>query len=87
MAKAKIDEHKNDQPDEQIDARGLVCPLPILKTQKRLQAMMPGSLLEILADDPKAPNDLRHFVGDTGHTLVQLEENTEGMRAIIQRKA
>lgn len=72
---------------DQIDARGLNCPLPVLKAQKRLKSMTPGTSLEILADDPKAPEDFREFAQSSGHELLSLELLPDGMKALIKRKA
>ncbi len=66
-----------DDDDEQLlDARGLSCPLPVLKARKRLQAMAPGARLRVLATDPKAPGDFRLYCQESGHRL--LEEREEG---------
>lgn len=54
----------------EIDARGLLCPLPVLKARKRLNALAPGALLSVLTDDPAAVIDIPHFCGEAGHELV-----------------
>ena len=59
-----------------LDARGLSCPLPVLKARKRLLALPPGGRLRVLATDPKAPADFRLFCGEAGHRL--LEERADG---------
>ena len=56
--------------DENLDARGLLCPLPVLKARKRLSVMMTGQVLRILADDPAAALDFPHFCLEQGHTFV-----------------
>ncbi|MBZ0122480.1 MAG: sulfurtransferase TusA family protein, partial [Roseovarius sp.] len=48
-------------PDHTIDARGLLCPLPVLKLRKRLKSLGVGEVLELWADDPAAAIDVRHF--------------------------
>lgn len=58
------------RPDAEIDARGLLCPLPVLKARKRLNALAPGALLALLTDDPAAVIDIPHFCTEAGHTLV-----------------
>lgn len=55
---------------EEIDARGLRCPLPVLKAGKRLRGMAPGQVLRLLADDPMAVIDLPHFCRETGHEMI-----------------
>ncbi|MGI1661433.1 sulfurtransferase TusA family protein [Palleronia sp. KMU-117] len=56
--------------DHDIDALGLLCPLPVLKAAKRLRAMAPGEVLRLRADDPAAVVDVPHFCRDSGHELV-----------------
>lgn len=57
--------------EELLDARGLTCPLPVLKARKRLLAMAPGTRLRVLATDPKAPDDFRLYCTQSGHRLVE----------------
>ncbi len=56
--------------DAELDARGLLCPLPVLKARKRLGALAPGAVLRVLADDPAALVDIPHFCAEAGHALV-----------------
>lgn len=74
------------EEDEILDARGLSCPLPVLKARKRLAGMAPGRRLAVLATDPRAPEDLRALCEAAGHAL--LEEGDEGgaWRVVIGRK-
>ncbi len=65
-----------DDGEQLLDARGLSCPLPVLKARKRLQAMAPGARLRVLATDPKAPGDFQLYCQESGHRL--LEEREEG---------
>jgi tRNA 2-thiouridine synthesizing protein A len=53
-----------------LDAVGLLCPLPVLKARKRLQALARGETLTVLADDPAAIIDVPHFCAESGHELV-----------------
>jgi tRNA 2-thiouridine synthesizing protein A len=64
-----------------LDARGLSCPLPVLKARKRLQAMAPGERLRVLATDPKAPADFRLYSSESGHRLI--EEHQDGPEFVI----
>lgn len=54
----------------ELDARGLLCPLPVLKARKRLRALGPGEVLRVVADDPAALVDIPHFCAEQGHELV-----------------
>ena len=56
-----------------LDARGLQCPLPVLKARKALIAMAPGERLEVLATDPIAAIDLPNFCREAGHRFVGKE--------------
>lgn len=56
-----------------LDAIGLLCPLPVLKARKRLQALAPGECLTVLADDPAAIVDVPHFCTEAGHDLVSTD--------------
>jgi tRNA 2-thiouridine synthesizing protein A len=54
----------------QLDARGLNCPLPLLKTKAALARMRAGEILHVIATDPLAPLDFRAFCLRTEHELV-----------------
>ncbi len=60
--------------DEDLDARGLLCPLPVLKARKRLAAMPAGAVLRMRADDPAAVVDVPHFCNESGHELLAVED-------------
>ena len=55
---------------DELDAVGLLCPLPVLKARKRLSQMATGEVLRMLADDPAAVIDVPHFCNETGHILL-----------------
>lgn len=59
-----------------LDASGLMCPLPVLKLRKRLEAIAVGDELTMTATDPAAVIDVPHFCIETGHQLVR--QGTEG---------
>jgi tRNA 2-thiouridine synthesizing protein A len=56
-----------------FDARGLKCPLPVLKARRLIREMTPGDVLEVQATDPGAPADFEHFCQTTGHRLLSVE--------------
>lgn len=56
--------------DAELDAIGLLCPLPVLKARKRLQALSSGQVLRVLANDPAAVIDMPHFCAEAGHELI-----------------
>lgn len=64
--------------NKDLDARGLNCPLPILKTKKALAEMATGEVLRVMATDPGALRDFQAFAKQTGNELLShLEENKE----------
>ena len=72
--------------DDDLDATGLLCPLPVLKAAKRLRAMSSGDLLRMRADDPAAVIDVPHFCSEQGHELVSSEE-IGGIQIYVIRRA
>ena len=56
--------------DKELDARGLNCPLPILRTKKALTGMQSGQVLKVLATDPGSVKDFQTFSHQTGHELL-----------------
>ncbi|WP_010140688.1 sulfurtransferase TusA family protein [Oceanicola sp. S124] len=69
----------------EIDARGLRCPLPVLRAQKALRALPSGARLRVLADDPMARIDMPHFCAEAGHALLEAEENGGALTFLIRR--
>lgn len=62
----------------ELDARGLNCPLPILKTKKALSEMESGDVLRVIATDPGSVRDFTAFARQTGNQLLdQYEEDKE----------
>lgn len=56
---------------DDLDATGLLCPLPVLKLRKRMTALQPGDHIRLRADDPAAIVDVPHFCAEAGHALVE----------------
>lgn len=56
--------------DQELDARGLSCPLPILRTKKALGAMTPGQVLRVIATDKGSMKDMEAFSKQTGNELI-----------------
>ncbi|MDH5633247.1 MAG: sulfurtransferase TusA family protein [Gammaproteobacteria bacterium] len=64
--------------DEELDARGLNCPLPILRAKKALNGLSAGQVLRIIATDPGSVKDFQAFASQTGNELMESgEENGE----------
>ena len=62
------------KPDTTLDARGLLCPLPVLKARRALKAVPPGGILEVLATDSGATKDFEHFCRTTGCEMIESGE-------------
>jgi len=67
------------------DLKGLNCPLPVLRTRKRLAGMRPGGLLWVETTDPLAVIDIPAFCAEDGHKLVSSEAMPAGHRFLIAR--
>ena len=71
--------------DQVLDAKGLNCPLPILRAKKTLAGMAAGQTLEILATDPGSIKDFEAFCRTTGHSLVEQENDGKIFRFVIRK--
>jgi len=70
----------------EVDALGLLCPLPVLRARKRLGALAPGARLALLSDDPAAVVDVPHFCAEQGHALEAETPLPGGGRRFVIRK-
>jgi len=71
--------------DVDLDTKGLLCPLPVLKARKRLQSMTAGQVLRVEADDPVAVVDFPHFCDEAGHALVK-KDTANAIQVYLIRK-
>ena len=74
-----------DPTNRQLDARGLKCPLPVLKARKALRDVPVGEILTVLATDPGAPADFTHFCETTHNELVATGTVADHFRIEIRR--
>ncbi len=74
------------QFDKELDARGLNCPLPILRSKKALSDMQPGETLKIVATDPGAMKDFQAFAKQTGHELVYATEANKEFLFLLRKR-
>jgi len=72
--------------DKELDARGLNCPLPILRAKKALTDMHTGQVLKILATDPGAVKDFQAFAKQTGNDLLSQSEANKEFTFFLKRK-
>ena len=73
--------------DHTLDAKGLNCPLPILKARKALKEVPSGGTLEILATDPGSVADFQAFCRQTGNELVEHSEEDSVYKFLIKHTA
>jgi tRNA 2-thiouridine synthesizing protein A len=72
--------------DKELDARGLNCPLPILRTKKALSDLQPGQVLKVLATDPGSVKDFQTFARQTGHQLLSHDETNREFTFFMKKK-
>ncbi|MEM7711901.1 MAG: sulfurtransferase TusA family protein, partial [Pseudomonadota bacterium] len=63
-----------------VDALGLLCPLPVLRLRKRMDALPSGATIDLLADDPAAHVDVPHFCTEAGHDFLGVDGTTFRIR-------
>jgi tRNA 2-thiouridine synthesizing protein A len=71
--------------DGLYDLRGLKCPLPVLKTRKRLRSLRSGDCLIVETTDPLAGIDIPHLCREDGHELVEVLKTPDGHRFVIRK--
>ena len=72
--------------DKELDAKGLSCPLPVLRTKKALNELASGQVLKILATDPGSVNDMQAFSRQTGHALLSSSEENGAFIFYLKKK-
>ncbi len=72
--------------DQTVDARGLSCPMPLLKTKKAIDSIAPGQILEILGTDPGTRNDLPAWAKRSGNEFLGEKKEEEGFSRFYVRK-
>jgi tRNA 2-thiouridine synthesizing protein A len=70
---------------ETLDCIGLFCPEPLFQTRAAIDALEPGDVLEVFADDPAAEEDLIRFAKRTGHEIVGVEDLGDHKRFLIRK--
>ena len=74
------------QVDHELDARGLLCPMPIVKTAKAMKELAPGEVLKLLSTDRGSVTDVPAWTDTTGNELVEQHEE-DGVFVFLIRKA
>jgi TusA-related sulfurtransferase len=68
-----------------LDCVGLYCPEPVFRTRMELDKMVAGDVLEVLADDPAAEEDIKSLIKRLGHKLIKIEREDAALRFTIQK--
>lgn len=76
-----------EKPADELDARGLFCPEPVMLLHGRIREVPPGSLLRVLATDPSTTRDIVKFCRFLGHELVEQTEKGDEYHFLIRRQA
>ena len=75
-----------EQPVESLDCVGLYCPQPLFQAKQAIESIGPGEILEILADDPAAEEDIKRFVKRVGHIFISAQRLPDGTKRILIRR-
>ena len=76
---------KEIKPIQIYDFTGLKCPLPVLKTKRALKNHSNGEVIEIIADDPAANLDLKHFCEVSGNILLEVIKKNKNLNCFIKK--
>ena len=72
--------------DETLDSRGLMCPMPIVKLAKKMKELQVGKVVELIADDPGAKEDVPAWTQRTGNELVEMRQDGKIYYFYIKKK-
>jgi tRNA 2-thiouridine synthesizing protein A len=72
-------------PNKTLDASGLSCPLPIVKTKKEIDTMTSGQILEVISTDPGSKNDMTAWCNRTGNKLLDSSEEGGKFKFYVQK--
>lgn len=72
--------------DSEVDASGLTCPLPILRTKKALAQLQSGQVVKVITTDPHAKGDFQAFTDQTGNTLLAQYEQGDTLIHYVRRR-
>ena len=80
-----VDSGSTKRAQRTLDCTGLYCPMPILNTRQEMDKLAVGEILEVLADDPAAEEDLKVWAKRTGQKILEINKTAECMRFLIQK--
>jgi len=70
--------------DYSIDTQGLLCPMPVIRAQDRVEELQAGDRLEVLSSDPGALNDIPAWCRINGHTVLEKSQEGRAVRILIE---
>jgi len=73
------------KPDRELDCLGLYCPEPVFRTRQEIEKLEVGQVLEVIADDPAAEEDIKRLVKRLGHQLLQLRKEENRIHFLIKK--
>jgi tRNA 2-thiouridine synthesizing protein A len=73
--------------DKTVDYKGLFCPMPIVKVAKAIKEIEVGQVLEMLADDPGSEADMKAWTKQTGHELLEMQEEGGVFKFYVRRSS
>jgi tRNA 2-thiouridine synthesizing protein A len=74
------------KPDKILDCLGLYCPEPVFRTRLELDELDEGQVLEVLADDPAAEEDIKRLASRLGHEVLLFESDEDQVRFLIRKQ-
>lgn len=73
------------KPDKFLDCLGLYCPEPVFRTRLALDELDEGQVLEVIADDPAAEEDIKRLVKRLGHEILEFDSDEDQVRFVIKK--
>jgi len=75
-----------EEPDKTVDCIGLYCPMPLLRAREEIDTLEEGQVLELIADDPAAEEDIQRFAKRTGNEILKMEKDGDNLKFLIKKK-
>lgn len=73
------------KPDRELDCLGLYCPEPVFRTRQEIDKLAADQVLEVIADDPAAEEDIKRLVNRLGHQLLELRKEKDRFHFLIKK--
>lgn len=74
------------KPDQTLDCRGQMCPMPVIKTKQAMEKLLPGQVLEVITTDSGSKADLPAWSKSTGHELLSMKSDGNTHRFYIRKR-